>query len=165
MGNNVEILSPTSFSPKETPLPHSLDGLDSSNDSCSRNLDADCDPTSFKDSEIKLVTKSLPKCLKRPREDNEEQYPVEEGSDDGGLCDLVDSPPPTKTLCVASISDDDSVAVLPNTGHSASQFNNEADTWHWKLQSLHVDFSSESTTNGYTESESSDSRPVTGEYI
>lgn len=164
MGNNVEILSPTSFSPKETPLSNSLDGLDSSNDSCSQNLDADCDPTSLKDSEIKLMTKSLLKCLKRPHDDDKEQYPVEEGSDDGGSCDLVDSPPPTKTLCVASISDDDSVAVLPNAGHSASQFNDEADTWHWKLQSLQVDFSSESTTNGYTESESSDSRSP-GEYI
>ena len=153
MGTNVEILSPTSFSPKETPLPHSLDGLDSSSDSCSRNLDADCDLTSLKDLEIK----SLLKSLKRPRENDKEQYPVEEGSDDGGSCDLADSPPPTKTLCVASISDDDSVAVpLPNAGHSAFQFNDEADTWHWKLQSLQVDFSSKSTTNGYAESESLD---------
>ena len=135
----------------------SLGGLDSSHDMRSRNPDADCDPTSPKDSEIKLMTKSLPKSLKRPREDDKEQYPVEEGSDDGGSCDRVDSPPPIKTLCVASISDDDSVAVLSNAGHSASQFNDEADTWHWKLQSLQVDFSSESSTSGYTESESSDS--------
>jgi hypothetical protein len=151
VGTSIEILSPSSFSPKEQPLPHSLDGLDSSNDSCSRDLDANCDPTSNEDSEIKLMTKSLPK-RKRPCEDDNEQYPVEEGSDDGGSCDLVDSPPPAKTLCVASISVDDSVTVLPNAGHSASQFNDEADTWHWKMQSLQVNFSS--TTNGYRESES-----------
>jgi hypothetical protein len=152
VGTSTEILSPLSFSPKEQPLPHSLDGLDSSSDSCSRDLDANCDPTSLEDSEITLMTKSLPK-RKRPREEDEEQHPVEEGSDDGGSCDLVDSPPPTKTPCIAFISDD-SVTVLSTAGHSASQFNDEADTWHWKMQSLQVNFSS--TMSGYTESKSSD---------
>ena len=127
MGASVKIVSPSSFSPKEQSLPHLQDGLDSSSDSYSQDLDvtsSNCGSTSLKDSEIKLTTKLLPE-RKRPRADDSEQYPVavEEEDKDSGSYDLVDSPPPTKTLCVAN-GDSQFLAACSSDG---------ADT-HWRLQ-------------------------------
>lgn len=152
-GTSVEILPPPSFSPNEQPLPCLLGALaDLRNDSCSRDVDALCCSTSIEDSENKQMAKSVLLKRKRPRAEDKEEYPVEDGKDESGLRDLTDSPPPTKTLCVAS-SDSEPTAVC--SSHLASEFkdgnaNDGADT-HWKMQSLLVDFTSH-TMSDYSES-------------
>lgn len=134
MSTSVEILSSSSFNPKEQPLSDLQAGLDSSNGSCSRDLD-DGDSTSLQHSEIKLILKLLPR-RKRPRADDKERYPIKKGNDDRGSCDLVDSPPSPKALCLASISDDDSESVL------FPKDSNDGTDIHCKTQSLPVTFTS-----------------------
>ena len=108
--------------------------LDPSNGLCSRDLN-DC---GLQDSEVKLTIKLLPR-RKRPHADDKEQYPAEEGNSGSGSCDLVASPPPPKTLCLASISDGDS--SLNGSSWLPESSNDRADT-HRKTQSLPVAFTS-----------------------